>query len=56
MKIDGPGKADILKKEDHHGSMRYEYMAVNPGEYNVHIKYKGNPIHGSPFSVKLSGD
>ncbi|ESN97587.1 hypothetical protein HELRODRAFT_178024 [Helobdella robusta] len=56
VKIEGPGKVDILKKEDLHGLVRFEYMAVNPGEYNVHIKHKGKPIHGSPFAAKLSGE
>lgn len=55
-KIDGPGKVDILKKEDMHGAIRFEYLALNPGEYNIHIKYKGKPIHGSPFAARLSGE
>ena len=55
MKIEGPGKADIVSKEDKGGVLTVVYTPVSPGEYDIHIKNKGKAIHGSPFSAKISG-
>ena len=55
VKIDGPGKADIVRKQEKSGLLTVAYIPVSPGEYNVNIKYKGKHIHGSPFSAKISG-
>lgn len=56
IKIDGPGKADIVSKTQKGGILDVVYCPVSPGEYDVHIKNKGKPIHGSPFSAKISGE
>jgi len=56
IKVDGPGKADVHKKEDKSGHLVCSYLPMSPGEYNVNIKYKGKHIHGSPFSAKISGE
>ena len=53
--IDGPGKADITKKEVKNGVMDVHYIPVSPGEYEISIKVAGAPIFGSPFSAKISG-
>lgn len=55
MKIEGPGKADITKKEEKNGVLTIGYMPMSPGEYDIHIKVKGKAIHGSPFAAKISG-
>ena len=55
MKIDGPGQADIIKKEQKDSYVVVVYRPLSPGEYDIHIKNKGRAIHGSPFSAKISG-
>ena len=55
INIDGPGKADVTKKEESNGVVHVAYMPLSPGEYDLNIKHLGKPIHGSPFSVKVSG-
>ena len=55
MKIDGSGKADIVKKEEKDGIMTFVYVPVSAGEYNINIRFKNKHIHGSPFSAKISG-
>jgi len=55
VKIDGPSKADIVKKEEKDGIMTYVYVPVSAGEYNINIRFKNKHIHGSPFSAKISG-
>jgi len=54
--VDGPGKSDIISKEEKNGLLTVVYTPVSPGEYDVHIKHKGKAIHGSPFSAKISGE
>lgn len=54
--VDGPGKSDIISKEEKNGLLTVVYTPVSPGEYDIHIKHKGKPIHGSPFSAKISGE
>jgi len=55
VKIDGAGKADIVKKEEKAGIMTYVYVPISAGEYNINIRFKNKHIHGSPFSAKISG-
>jgi filamin len=56
VSVDGPGKADVVSKTEKGGVLTVVYTPVSPGEYDVHIKHKGKPIHGSPFSAKISGE
>jgi len=53
--IEGPAKADIVKKEVHNGVLTIDYLPVIPGEYMVNVKSHGKHIHGSPFSARISG-
>jgi hypothetical protein len=55
VKITGPGKADIVSKEQKDGFVRFVYLPLSPGEYDISIKNKGRNIHGSPFNAKISG-
>ena len=55
VKIDGPAKADVAKKEEKDGIMTYVYVPISAGEYNINIRFKNKHIHGSPFSAKISG-
>lgn len=56
VKIDGPAKADVAKKEEKDGIMTYVYVPISAGEYNINIRFKNKHIHGSPFSAKISGE
>ena len=56
MSIDGPSPADITKREDTPGVQTVCYVPVMPGEYEISVKVKGQHIHGSPFSAKISGE
>ncbi|KAK7113041.1 filamin-A-like isoform X2 [Littorina saxatilis] len=56
VKIDGPGKVDLNRKDNADGSANFSYMPMTPGAYNVNIKYKGTHIKGSPFVAKVSGE
>ena len=53
--VDGPSKVDLSCNEVDEG---YEvaYTPMVPGKYFVTVKYNGNNIKGSPFSVQVSGD
>jgi len=56
VSISGPGKADILSKEQKDGLVRVVYLPLSPGEYDIKVKSKGKEIHGSPFNAKISGE
>ena len=56
VKIDGPGQAEVLKKEQQDSKVAVVYRTLSPGEFDIHIKNKGKAIHGSPFSAKISGE
>merc|ERR1712223_1360528 len=53
--VDGPSKVDLSCNEVDDG---YEvaYTPMVPGKYFVTVKYNGNNIKGSPFSVQVGGD
>ena len=52
--VDGPSKVDLSCNEVDDG---YEvaYTPMVPGKYFVTVKYNGNNIKGSPFSVQVGG-
>jgi hypothetical protein len=56
IKIEGPAKIDMKRKDNPDGSTNVSYLPMTPGAYLIHIKYKGSPIKGSPFSAKVSGN
>ncbi|BFZ03233.1 hypothetical protein BsWGS_06272 [Bradybaena similaris] len=56
VKIDGPSKVDLQRVDNPDGSANFNYMPMNPGAYNISIKYHGQPIKGSPFVAKISGE
>ncbi|XP_012936132.1 filamin-A [Aplysia californica] len=56
VRIDGPAKVDLQRKDNEDGSANFSYMPMTPGAYNIGIKYHGKPIKGSPFVAKVSGE
>lgn len=55
INIEGPAKVDLKRKDNPDGSTNVTYLPMTPGAYNIHIKYKGKAIKGSPFAAKVSG-
>lgn len=55
VKIVGPARTDILKKEFRNGILSIEYLPIFPGEYSVSLQYKGKHILGSPFTPTITG-
>ncbi|XP_067672401.1 filamin-A-like isoform X3 [Haliotis asinina] len=56
IKIDGPSKVDMKRKDNPDGSANVSYMPMTPGAYSIAIKYKSKHIKGSPFNAKVSGE
>lgn len=56
VKIDGPSKVDVQRKDNPDGSANLSFRPMTPGAYNINIKYHGKPIKGSPFVCKISGE
>ncbi|GFS01516.1 filamin-A [Elysia marginata] len=56
VKIDGPSKVDVQRKDNPDGSANLSFRPMTPGAYNINIKYHGKPIKGSPFICKISGE
>ncbi|XP_025077978.1 filamin-A-like isoform X3 [Pomacea canaliculata] len=56
INIEGPAKVDLKRKDNPDGSTNVTYLPMTPGAYNIHIKYKGKAIKGSPFAAKVSGE
>ena len=53
--VDGPSKVELSCNEVDEG---YEvaYTPTVPGKYFVTVKYNGNNVNGSPFTVQVGGD
>lgn len=53
--IEGPSKTEIKCEDNHDGTFRVSYVPQIPGNYNIVIKFKDQPIAGSPFIAKITG-
>lgn len=53
--LDGPSKLELKKEDLKDGAVKYKFMPMNPGAYEISIKVKGKHIKGSPFTSKISG-
>lgn len=51
LSIEGPSKAEIEFKDRKDGSCYVSYRVVEPGDYNVSIKFNDQQIPDSPFKV-----
>lgn len=54
--LDGPSKLELKKEDLKDGAVKYKFMPMNPGAYEISIKVKGKHIKGSPFTSKISGE
>lgn len=53
--LDGPSKLELKKEDLKDGAVKYKFMPMNPGAYEISIKVKDKHIKGSPFTSKISG-
>lgn len=51
--INGPSKADITLTDYRDGVCRAEYTTDEPGLYTISLSLDEQPIHGSPFKVRV---
>ncbi|XP_041363463.1 filamin-A-like isoform X1 [Gigantopelta aegis] len=54
--IEGPNKVDVKRDDKSDGSTHVTYVPMQPGAYNISIKYKSKHIKDSPFNAKVSGE
>lgn len=53
LMIEGPSEAKVVCKDNRDGSCAVEYIATEPGDYDVSIKFSEQHIPGSPFLVSF---
>ncbi|XP_067854900.1 filamin-B isoform X1 [Heptranchias perlo] len=52
--VEGPSRAEISFEDRKDGSCGVSYIAQEPGDYDVSIKFNDNYIPGSPFVVPIT--
>nr|XP_039265539.1 filamin-C-like isoform X3 [Styela clava] len=53
--VEGPSKAEINFEDRKDGSCGVSYIATEPGDYEVSVKFNDEHIPGSPFPVEVKG-
>lgn len=56
VKVESPTGQSIpvtLKQELHSANVTIEFFPREPGEHLIHLKYRGQPLPGSPFGSKV---
>lgn len=58
LSIEGPSKAEIKCTDNEDGTCSVEYLPLEPGKYNINVKFADEDVPGSPFTstVGPSGD
>lgn len=51
LAIEGPSEAKMTCKDNRDGSCSVEYVATEPGDYDISIKFAEQHIPGSPYKV-----
>ncbi len=55
--VDGPTKPEVMCEcEAKDGSFECYFVALEPGEYELTIRYRKQVIYESPFKIKITGD
>lgn len=54
LSMQGPSKAEVKCSNTPDGIIRVTYTATQTGSYTVNVRYAGEEVPGSPFTVKLS--
>jgi len=55
--VDGPTKPDVMcecERED--GSFECFFVALEPGEYKLTIRYRKQTVYESPSKIKITGN
>ena len=53
LAIEGPSEAKLTCKDHGDGTCSVKYTPVEPGDYEIHIKFADEHIPGSPFNAKV---
>ncbi|XP_015175448.1 PREDICTED: filamin-A isoform X4 [Polistes dominula] len=56
LAIEGKRGAQMICKDNYNGSCTAEYIPLEPGEYDITIKFADKHIPGSPFKVQVVSD
>lgn len=56
ISVEGPSKAEIKCEEKQDGTCAVNYLPLEPGQYNISIKFSDKHIPGSPFLAKITGN
>jgi filamin len=55
--VDGPTQPEVMCEcEAKDGSFEFYFVALEPGEYELTIRYRKQVIYESPFKIKITGD
>jgi hypothetical protein len=55
--VDGPTKPEVMVEcEAKDGSFECYFVALEPGEYELTIRYRKEIIYESPFKIQITGD
>lgn len=53
LAIEGPSEAKLTCNDHGDGTCSVKYTPVEPGDYEIHIKFADEHIPGSPFNAKV---
>lgn len=53
--VDGAAKAEVQCHDNKDSTCAVTWIPPTPGEYNIHVRFAGKPIHGSPFIARVAG-
>ncbi|UXI22435.1 G-protein coupled receptor 158 [Sarcoptes scabiei] len=56
LSIEGPTEPKVTCIDNRDGSCTVQYIPEEPGEYNIAVKFGGQPVPGSPYIVPVHGD
>ncbi|XP_014601690.1 PREDICTED: filamin-A-like [Polistes canadensis] len=56
LAIEGKRGVEMICKDNYNGSCTAEYIPLEPGEYDITIKFADKHIPGSPFKVQVVSD
>ncbi|VUZ47652.1 unnamed protein product [Hymenolepis diminuta] len=56
LSIEGPSKAEIECTDNSDGTCTVAYCPTEPGTYLVNVRYAGQHVPGSPFTVHVGGE
>ena len=55
LAVEGPSKTEIECVENSDGTLSVSYMPLEPGAYQISVKFDDEDIAGSPFTANIAG-